>query len=83
MGLVKEFFAQLITSPVSPEGRKLRIDMLIKTTHRERDLCAAVVYARDAGRGYQLNLTEKEDAARIAKRIENHEIVIPGDWNQE
>jgi hypothetical protein len=51
----------------------------MEDSHRERDFCAAIVYSRDSGRGFFFSEWEKRDAARIADRIENHEIVIPSE----
>ncbi len=61
----------------SPKGRKLRIDRLVERTKLERDICAAIVYARDEFHSAYFTDEEVEDVERIIKRIENNEISFP------
>jgi hypothetical protein len=79
MELLRYLISRIPFLPWGPSGRKVRIQHLMEDSHRERDFCAAIVYSRDSGRGFFFSEWEKRDAARIADRIENHEIVIPSE----
>ena len=76
---IKEFLKSLITSPASPEGRRLRIKYLMERIGAERDVCAAIVYARDCALDRQFSEEEVKDAERITKRLEKREITLPAD----
>ena len=66
----------LFTLPWTPKGRKMRIEHLMKTTSYERDVCAAVIYTRDAALGRNLSSDETADANRVRRRLEKGEIVL-------
>jgi hypothetical protein len=78
---VGRFFKQLVTLPWSESGRRMRIDKLIEETGEERDVCAAIIYARDQSLGREFSCSESADAQRIVKRLENKEITLPAGRN--
>lgn len=69
----------LAFNPKSPRGRKVRIDRLVSSLGEERDVCAAIVYTRDAQDNYQLSDEELADFTRIGDRLKNGEITLPAD----
>lgn len=75
--MIKRFLKQLFTSPLSPEGRKFRIEHLMKVTKWDRDVCAAIVYSRDKALGRTFSDSESTDAHRIAERFDKGEITLP------
>jgi hypothetical protein len=76
---VKRFFKQFVTLPDSPSGRKMRIEQLMESTGAERDICAAIVYARDVLLNRPFSDEEAKDAGRIRVRLENGEITLLAD----
>jgi hypothetical protein len=64
------------TKPNSPQGRRIRIDHLMKSAHLSYDEAAAFVYGRDTLLGRWLDDNEIADAARITKLIEGHKLVL-------
>jgi hypothetical protein len=78
---IKRLLEQLVTLPWSERGRQIRIDQLMESTGEERDICAAIIYARDASLGRPLTCSENIDADRIRKRLEMREIILPADRN--
>ena len=76
---IKRLLKQLVTTPWSERGRQMRIDQLMESTGEERDVCAAIVYARDAALGREFSDQEAKDADRIAARLESREIILPAD----
>ena len=74
---VRRFLRQLVTLPWSESGRRIRIEELMERTGEERDVCAAIVYARDRALGRGFSYSESVDAQRLAKRLENEEITLP------
>ena len=69
----------LYVLPRSSEGRKMRIEKLIKDTGEDRDVCAAVVYSRDVMRGIELSDEEGRDALRLRKLLELGKLTMPAD----
>lgn len=69
----------LYTLPWSPRGRKMRVEKLMRNTREDRDVCAAIVYARDSMQGIELSDEEGRDALRIRKLIEQKKITLPAD----
>jgi len=76
---VKRLFKQLVTTPWSEKGRQMRIEQLMESIGEERDVCAAIIYARDASLGRSFSGNEAKDADRIAARLEGREIILPAD----
>jgi len=75
---IKWWLKHLCTLPWSREGRRMRIEKLMRDTGEERDVCAAIVYARDAPRGL-LSEEEWKDADRIRNRLIKDEMTMPAD----
>lgn len=83
MSKIKWLLRHLFNLPWSSGGRIMRIERLMETTGEERDVCAAVVYTRDAARGFGLSDKEWEDFERIGRRLVNGEIVMPADQESQ
>ena len=75
---IRQSLKRLFTLPWSCEGRRVRIERLMRVTGEERDICAAIVYVRDAPRGF-LSEGEWEDFDRIKNRLVKGEITMPAD----
>lgn len=75
---IKRLLKHLFTSPWSPRGRGMRIEKLMRGTGEERDICAAIVYYRDASRNL-LTGEELKDFYRIGDRLVRGEIILPVD----
>jgi len=75
---IKRLLKYLFTLPWSREGRRMRIERLMKSTGEERDICAAIVYVRDGPRHF-LSEEEWEDFDRIMNRVVRNEITMPAD----
>jgi hypothetical protein len=76
---VKRLLKQLVTTPWSERGRQMRIEQLMESIGEERDVCAAIIYARDASLGRSFSYSETIDADRIRVRLERREIILPTD----
>ena len=75
---IKWLLKHLFTLPWSCEGRLMRVERLMKSTGEERDICAAIVYTRDALRGF-LSEEEWKDFDRIENRLIRGEVTMPAD----
>lgn len=76
---IKLLLRHLYTLPWSPRGRKMRIEKLMRDLGEERDICAAIVYTRDATWSIWLSEEEKQDALRIKDRLIRGKITMPAD----
>jgi len=76
---IKRLLKQLVTTPWSERGRQMRIEQLMESIGEERDVCAAIIYARDASLGRSFTYSESIDAGRIRTRLEKGEITLPTD----
>ena len=70
----------LFYPPCTPSGRTKRIERLMKTSNEPRDVCAAIVYTRDA-RNFSFTFTaeERQDAQRIFVLVTEGTIRLPAD----
>lgn len=77
MGRIFWLLKHLYTLPWSPRGRKMRIEKLMRNTGEDREVCALIVYSRDAIRGIELSNEEGRDALRLWGLLEQGEITMP------
>ena len=74
----------LFTNPTSPEGRKMRIEYLMKSTGYDRDVCAGIIYARDRAEKDKPNFSHDEelDALRIRALLQGGVLNMPADKSE-
>lgn len=64
----------------TPRGRQKRIEHLMNETGEIREVCATVIYARDAKRvAFSFTDDEKAEATRLLHMLENNRIRMPVD----
>lgn len=70
--------------PCTPKGREQRINHLMEETGEVREVCAAVIYSRDAKRvPFTFTDDEKKETTKLLYMLEHNRIRMPADRNHE
>jgi len=83
MWTILRWVCWLVYLPCSPYGRRKRIAHLMETTGEIREVCAIVVYARDAARApFTFTDAERVEVERLAQLLESGRVRMPADREQ-
>ena len=66
--------------PCTPKGRQTRIEQLMEDTGEIREVCASIVYSRDATRvAFTFTDEERAEAIKLLGMLEHNRIRMPVD----
>lgn len=82
--LLAKIFIFIFYPACSPSGRQKRIEKLMEDTGEMREVCAAIVYTRDAKRvPFTFTADERKEAFDILELVQAGRLRLPADRVEE